>query len=156
MRALIPRSRVIAASLGHLRVEPGHVLLALLDDRDLVDGVLQSLDVSAERIRSNTLRLLGTTDPSVSADPDFSDEAASVFYHASSELLGLDPKKQAAKWAHAMRTRSKPVDDEICDAEHVLLGLIVSDEDSAHMLSELGLGYERVREAVRLATPGVS
>lgn len=151
-RAIIERARSIAASLGHGRVESAHLLLALLEDSELVEHVLEPLGVRTQRARAEARRLVGRGDAQPTQPIPFSRQALGARCVASAERLMLEPAKQEARWKQAMHDRRMPEYDEEVDAEHLLLGLIAEDEEIAHLLADLGADYDSVRNAVRSFT----
>ncbi len=150
----IRRSHGCAASLGHPRVEPAHLLLSLMEDRELVERVLEPLGVREESVRAAALRLLGAGDASQAERPRSSDEALRAQFAAYAELIELYPEEDAALWRRAIKTTNWTAEYSrlahwTVDAEHLLLGVIADDEQTARLLADQGADYESVRRLVR-------
>lgn len=148
------RSHSRAASLGHPRVEPPHLLLSLVEDRELVERVLKPLGVRPESLRAAALGLLGAGDASRAERPRSSDGARRAQCAAYAELTELDSEKDEVLWKRAMEASNWTAEYArlatwTVDAEHLLLGVIVADQETGRALADQGADYESVRELLR-------
>ena len=128
-RATLIRAEQHAARLGSTTVEPGHVLLALLDDHDTLAA--QALDL----LKADTADLRTTLD--TSQDPVSPHTAAPPLDTATRRLLET-ALTQALKLSH-----------NYVGTEHLLLALAYTHNDpTAQLLADRGVTYDRAREAV--------
>ncbi len=122
-------AREEAGALRHDEVRPEHILLGLLREEGTAARVLDSLGVTAERVRGQ----LG---------PGEAPEAAAVF-------VGYTPQTQKVlQLALGEEPTRRP---DAVGTEHLLLGLLGADEQT---LLDFGVEPDRIREEVRRAVRG--
>ncbi|MEY9928131.1 hypothetical protein ABH926_002765 [Catenulispora sp. GP43] len=128
-RATLLRAEQHAGRLGSTTVEPGHVLLAMLDDHDtLAAQALDLLKVDTAGLRA----ALGSPD-----------DAASP--RTISPLLGTP----ARRLLETALTQALKLNHNYVGTEHLLLALAHTPNDpAAQALADRGVSYERAREAV--------
>ncbi len=131
-RQVVIVAREEARGLGHGWIGTEHILLGLLreDDGGVAARVLRSVDVTAERARTEVVRLVG--DPGADPTPrqiPFTPRAKKVLELALREALGLG--------------------HNYIGPEHILLGLVSEDEGiAARVLLDFGADAEKVRDEV--------
>lgn len=99
-----------ARVLGHAYIGTEHILLGLLREGEGIAAyVLESLDVTADLVRAQVVRLAGTGDEVTTGQIPFSPRAKKVLEHAAAE--------------------SHVLDDHGCiGTEHILLGVVAVEE----------------------------
>jgi ATP-dependent Clp protease ATP-binding subunit ClpC len=120
---------------GHIGTE--HILLGLVRDREgLAAEVLESFDITLERVRGEVVRTVGVGNEAVVGQVPFTPNAKKVLELALREALTLGH--------HYIGT------------EHILLGLLATDDaPSARILRDFNADPEKIRSEVirRIATP---
>lgn len=138
VQALLAIAESIAAFLDHPAVEPEHLLMAMLSDRDGVGAiVMDNLGVNRKAFRALVEQSMADVYVNASsvADPAFSDRTRAVIRRMADESLRLGHTYQST--------------------EHLLLALM-SDESGevSRLLKEQGLTVESVtEETMRLLGP---
>jgi ATP-dependent Clp protease ATP-binding subunit ClpC len=135
-RQVVVLAQEEARTLKHNYIGTEHILLGLLREEDgLAARVLDSLDVTVERVRAQVVRIVGSGEQDTCGQIPFTPRAKKVLDLATSEALALGA-------------------DHI-GTEHILLGLAREGEGvAARILLDLGADRERVRDAVIRALPG--
>jgi len=125
-----------ARTLGHDYIGTEHILLGLLREQEgFAARVLESLDITAERVRAQVVRIVGSAEGVTSGQIPFTPRARKVLEHALHEALNL---------GH----------DHI-GTEHILLGLVAEDEGvAARILLDFDAEPKKIRtEVIRAAGP---
>ncbi len=122
----------LAAERGNPEIQPAHLLLALIDDREgIVAPVLQKTGVSLDNLRSQMEKVLGTF-PQVSGgaqQPQGSQAFLKVLEQAFQEASNFK--------------------DEYVSTEHLLLAIAQQKKDPAQLaLTAAGAGYDAILRAL--------
>ena len=128
-RATLVRAEQHAGRLGGTTVEPGHVLLAMLEDDDtLAVQALRRLDVDTSELH---------------AALDSPQDAA--FARTVAPPLGTP----ARRLLETALTQALKLNHNYVGTEHLLLALAYTHNDpAAQLLADRGVTYDRAREAV--------
>ncbi|WP_370376164.1 Clp protease N-terminal domain-containing protein [Catenulispora sp. GAS73] len=134
-RATLVRAEQHATRLGSGVVEPGHVLLAMLDDEDtLAVQALERLEVDTAGIRhalQGTV-LQGTQTP------------------APPRLVSTPLGTPARRLLETALVQALKLNHNYIGTEHLLLALAhTPDDPAAQLLADRGVTYDRAREAVQ-------
>ncbi len=129
-----------ARTLKHNYIGTEHILLGLLrEEEGLAARVLESLDITVERVRAQVVRIVGSGEEVVtSGQIPFTPRAKKILELALREALILD--------------------HNYIGTEHILLGLARESEGvAARVLLDFGAASERIRKEVirMLPDPGV-
>ncbi len=125
----VQKAQELAASKGHQRLEPMHLLVALLDgDQPVVRDLLKNLGVDPSRIARAAEEGLNSLPKVTGGEATTSPDLGRVLETAQSE-------------AEAMG-------DEYVTVEHLLLGLTKVKSKAQELLGALGVGEKDVRSAV--------
>jgi hypothetical protein len=129
-RATLVRAEEHAGRSGSAVVEPGHVLLAMLDDEDtLAVQALERLEVDTGEIRVALHGVASTTSPRTVSPP-----------------LGT-PARRLLETALIQAVK---LNHNYIGTEHLLLALAHTHSDpAAQLLADRGVTYDRAREAVQ-------
>ena len=127
-----------ALSLGHNYIGTEHILLGLLrEEEGLAARVLESLDITVERVRAQVVRIVGSGEEVTSGQIPFTPRAKKVLELALREALSLG--------------------HNYIGTEHILLGLVRENEGvAARILLDFDADAEKIRnEIIRmLSGPG--
>jgi ATP-dependent Clp protease ATP-binding subunit ClpC len=127
-----------AKTLKHNYIGTEHILLGLLREEDgLAARVLESLDITVERVRAQVIRIVGGGEEATGGQIPFTPRAKKVLELALREALSLG--------------------HNYIGTEHILLGLVREDEGvAARILLDFEADGEKIRnEVIRLlANPG--
>jgi ATP-dependent Clp protease ATP-binding subunit ClpC len=122
-----------ARTLGHNYIGTEHVLLGLLREEEGVAArVLESLDITVERVRAVLVRMVGSREEVTSGQIPFTPDAKQVLEIALREALDLG--------------------HNYIGTEHILLGLVRENEGvGARILLEFDANADKIRsEVIRL------
>lgn len=137
-RQVVVLAQEEARALKHNYIGTEHILLGLLrEEEGLAARVLDSIDVTAERVRAQVVRIVGSGDDVSSGQIPFTPRAKKVLELALREALSLG--------------------HNYIGTEHILLGLVRENEGvAARILLDFDADAERIRnEVIRmLAGPG--
>lgn len=126
--------------LRHAHIGTEHILLGLLrEEEGLAARVLESLDITVERVRAQVVRIVGSCEEVTSGQIPFTPRAIKVLELAPREALSLG--------------------HNYIGTEHILLGLVRENEGvAARILLDFDADSEKIRnEVVRmLVNPGRS
>ena len=129
-----------ARALGHNYIGTEHILLGLLREQDgLAAAVLESLDITMERVRTQVVRIVGSGQEITSGQIPFTPRAKKVLELALREALSLG--------------------HNYIDTEHVLLGVVRENDGVAvRVLLDFDADAEKIRnEVIRMLTgPGAA
>jgi ATP-dependent Clp protease ATP-binding subunit ClpC len=127
-RQVVVLAQEEARQLKHNYIGTEHILLGLLrEEEGLAARVLESLDITVERVRAQVVRIVGSGEEVTSGQIPFTPRAKKVLELALREALQL---------GHTY-----------IGTEHILLGLVREGEGiAAQVLVELGADLERVRQ----------
>jgi len=164
---LTPRAKKVielavdeARRLDHHYIGTEHVLLGLVREGEgVAAGVLESLGVSLEKVRAETVRVLAQLGPSASAVEDATESAEGT---GNGSEQGAQPGRgsgqghrfdkftdRARKVLTLAQEESTRFNHNYIGTEHLLLGLVREGEGvAAKILSNLGIELNRVRSAV--------
>ena len=122
-------------ALGHNYLGTEHILLGLLREHEgLGARILESLGITAERVRPQVVELVGTGEEVTSGQIPFTPRATKVLELALREALSLG--------------------NTSIGTEHLLLGLVTEkDGVAAHVLIGFGVDPEKIRDEVIRAGP---
>ncbi len=138
-RQVVVLAQEEARTLKHDYIGTEHILLGLLREQEgVAAGVLESLEITVERVRGQVLRIVGTGDAVISQIP-FTPRAKKVLELALREALNLG--------------------HNYIGTEHILLGLVRENEGLAsRILLDFDAGPDKLRrEVIRaLSRPGGS
>ena len=127
-----------ARALKHNYIGTEHILLGLLrEEEGLAARVLESLDITVERVRSQVVRIVGSGEEVTSGQIPFTPRAKKVLELALREALSLG--------------------HNYIGTEHILLGLVRENEGvAARILLDFDADAEKIRnEIIRmLSGPG--
>ena len=137
-RRVVVLAQEEARMLNHNYIGTEHILLGLLrEEEGLAARVLESLDITVERVRAQVVRIVGSGEEVTSGQIPFTPRAKKVLELALREALSLG--------------------HNYIGTEHILLGLVREGEGvAAQVLQKLGADLARVREAVVELIPGSS
>ena len=127
-----------ARTLKHNYIGTEHILLGLLrEEEGLAARVLESLDITVERVRAQVVRIVGSGEEVTSGQIPFTPRAKKVLELALREALSLG--------------------HNYIGTEHILLGLVRENEGvAARILLDFDADSEKIRnEVIRmLSGPG--
>ncbi len=127
-----------ARTLKHNYIGTEHILLGLLrEEEGLAARVLESLDITTERVRSQVVRIVGSGEEVTSGQIPFTPRAKKVLELALREALSLG--------------------HNYIGTEHILLGLVRENEGvAARILLDFDADSDKIRnEVIRmLSGPG--
>ncbi len=128
-RAALVRAEQHATRLGSGVVEPGHVLLAMLDDDTLAVQALERLEVDTAGIRNALQGVQAAAPPRLVSTP-----------------LGTP----ARRLLETALVQALKLNHNYIGTEHLLLALAhTPDDPAARLLADRGVTYDRAREAVQ-------
>ncbi len=137
-RQVVVLAQEEARTLKHNYIGTEHILLGLLGEQEgLAARVLESLDITVERVRNQVLRIVGSGEEVASGHVPFTPRVKQVFELALRETLSLGHNHVGT--------------------EHILLGLVRENEGvAARILLDFDADPEKVRnEVIRmLSAPG--
>jgi len=130
-RQALAEAQRLAAGRNHQRIEPEHLLVALLSDPEgVLYPVLHQIGPSPRAIRDRVEERL--------------DRIPKVY--AGTGEVGLSPATAALLERAAAEADS--LDDEYLSTEHLLLAMLEGDSDLARLLAEMGLDRDGVLGAL--------
>ncbi|MFZ0973417.1 MAG: Clp protease N-terminal domain-containing protein [Solirubrobacteraceae bacterium] len=135
-RQVVVLAQEEARTLRHDYIGTEHILLGLLREKEgLAAQVLESLDITAERVRAQVVRIVGSGEGVTSGQVPFTPRARKVLELALHEALNLG--------------------HDYIGTEHILLGLVAEDEGvAARILLDFDAEPKKIRnEVVRAAGP---
>jgi ATP-dependent Clp protease ATP-binding subunit ClpC len=129
-RQVVVLAQEEARTLKHDYIGTEHLLLGLVrEEHGLAARVLESLDITAERVRAHVVRIVGAGEELTSGQIPFTPRAKQVLELALREAMD--------------------VGHNYIGTEHILLGLVREDEDIAvGILLDFGADSETIRDAV--------
>jgi Clp amino terminal domain, pathogenicity island component len=137
-RQVVVLAQEEARTLKHNYIGTEHILLGLLrEEEGLAARVLESLDITVERVRAEVVRIVGSGEKVTSGQIPFTPRAKTVLELALREALSLD--------------------HNYIGTEHILLGLVRENEGvAARILLDSDADSEKIRnEVIRmLSGPG--
>src|ERR1700730_7300677 len=137
-RQVVVLAQEEARTLKHNYIGTEHILLRLLrEEEGLAAGVLESLDITVERVRGQVVRIVGSGEEVTSGQIPFTPRAKKVLELALREALSLG--------------------HNYIGTEHILLGLVRENEGvAARILLDFDADSEKIRnEVIRmLSGPG--
>src|SRR5690242_17300158 len=137
-RQVVVLAQEEARTLKHNYIGTEHILLGLLrEEEGLAARVLESLDITVERVRAQVVRIVGSGEEVTSGQIPFTPRAKKVLELALREALSLG--------------------HNYIGAEHILLGLVRENEGvAARILLDFDADSEKIRnEVIRmLSGPG--
>jgi ATP-dependent Clp protease ATP-binding subunit ClpA len=130
-RQVVVLAQEEARTLKHNYIGTEHILLGLLrEEEGLAARVLESLDITVERVRSKVVRIVGSGEEVTAGQIPFTPRAQRILGRADAESLSLG--------------------HEGVGTEHLLLALArETDGIAMRVLGEQGIGPDALREAVR-------
>ena len=137
-RQVVVLAQEEARTLKHNYIGTEHILLGLLrEEEGLAARVLESLDITTERVRSQVVRIVGSGEEVTSGQIPFTPRAKKVLELALREALSLG--------------------HNYIGTEHILLGLVRENEGvAARILLDFDADSDKIRnEVIRmLSGPG--
>jgi ATP-dependent Clp protease ATP-binding subunit ClpA len=129
-RQVVGLAQEEARTLKHNYIGTEHILLGLLREEDgLAARVLESLDITVERVRAQVVRIVGPGEQGTSSQIPFTPRAKKVLELALRE--------------------SRSLGHNHIDTEHILLGIARENEGVAmRVLLDLGVDAGRIRNEV--------
>lgn len=129
-RQVVVLAQEESRELKHGLIGTEHILLGLLrEEEGIAARVLESLDVSVERVRREVVRIVDYGEDETTVQIPFTPRAKKVFELAVREALSL-----GHNWI---------------GTEHILLGLVRENEGlAARILSDLDVDSEKVRNEI--------
>jgi ATP-dependent Clp protease ATP-binding subunit ClpA len=129
-------AQVEARGLRHNYIGTEHILLGLLrEEAGLAARVLESFEISVERVRDQVVRIVGCGEEVTGGSIPFTPRAKKVLELALREALSLG--------------------HNYIGPEHILLGLLGENEGvAAHILIDFGVESEKIRDEVLRRVPG--
>jgi ATP-dependent Clp protease ATP-binding subunit ClpC len=138
-RQVVVLAQEEARTLKHNYIGTEHILLGLLrEEEGLAARVLESLDITVERVRGQVVRIVGSGEEVTSGQIPFTPRAKKVLELALREALSLG--------------------HNYIGTEHILLGLVRENEGvAARILLDFDADSEKIRGGVirMLSEPGV-
>ncbi len=130
-RQVVVLAQEEARTLRHNYIGTEHILLGLLrEEEGLAARVLESLDITVERVRAQVVRIVGSGEEVTSGQIPFTPRAKRVLELALREALSLG--------------------HDYIGTEHILLGLVrENDGVAARILLDFGADSETIRREVR-------
>jgi Clp amino terminal domain, pathogenicity island component len=127
-RQVIVLAQEEARMLKHNYIGSEHILLGLLrEEEGLAARVLESLDITVERVRADVIRLVGSGDELTSGQIPFTPRAKKVLELSLNEALSLG--------------------HNYIGTEHILLGLVrVNDGVAARVLLDFAADADMIRD----------
>lgn len=158
---LTPRAKKVLALaadeaqyLDHDYIGTEHILLGLIREGEgIAAGVLESLGVSLERVRSSVLRVLGAAEGELPAPEPSRPDPRFRFRHRSdrpSSGGSFDRfTERARKVLTLAQEEAQRLNQNYIDTEHLFLGLLREGEGVAvKVLTNLGIELAKVSSAV--------
>ncbi|MHB8694297.1 MAG: UvrB/UvrC motif-containing protein [Solirubrobacteraceae bacterium] len=137
-RQVVVLAQEEARTLKHNYIGTEHILLGLLrEEKGLAARVLESLDITVERVRAQVVRIVGSGEEVTSGQIPFTPRAKKVLELAQREALSLG--------------------HDYIGTEHILLGIVRENEGvGARILLDFDADSEKIRnEVIRmLSGPG--
>jgi hypothetical protein len=135
-RQVVVLAQEEARALKHNYIGTEHILLGLLAEKDgLAARVLESLDITVERVREQVVRIVGSAEEVTSGQIPFTPRAKKVLELALREALSLG--------------------HNYIGTEHILLGLVRENEGvAARILLDFDADSEKIRNEVIRLLPG--
>ena len=136
-RQVVVLAQEEARTLKHNYIGTEHILLGLLrEEEGLAARVLESLDITVERVRAQVVRIVGSGEEVTSGQIPFTPRAKKVLELALREALSLG--------------------HNYIGTEHVLLGMVRENEGVAtRIMLDFGADAERIRnEVIRMLAGG--
>ena len=137
-RQVVVLAQEEARTLKHNYIGTEHILLGLLrEEEGLAARVLESLDISVERVRAQVVRIVGSGEEVTSGQIPFTPRAKKVLELALREALSLG--------------------HNYIGTEHILLGLVRENEGvAARILLDFDAAPQKIRDEVirMLSGPG--
>ena len=129
-RQVVVLAQEEARTLKHNYIGTEHILLGLLrEEEGLAARVLESLDITVERVRAQVVRIVGSGEEVTSGQIPFTPRAKKVLELALREALSLG--------------------HNYIGTEHILLGLVRENEGvAARILRQLDADAEKIRNEV--------
>ena len=129
-RQVVVLAQEEARILEHEYIGPEHILLGVLrEEEGLGARLLESLDITVERVRGQVVRLVGSGHQTAPGQIPFTHEAKKVLEHALPE--------------------AKALGHSYIGTEHILLGLVRENESVAtQIVRDLGVDSETIRTEV--------
>jgi ATP-dependent Clp protease ATP-binding subunit ClpC len=129
-RQVVVLAQEEARTLKHNYIGTEHILLGLLrEEEGLAARVLESLDITVERVRAQVVRIVGSGEEVTSGQIPFTPRAKKVLELALREALSLG--------------------HNYIGTEHILLGLVRENEGvAARILLDFDADAETIRESV--------
>ena len=122
-----------AAQRGNPAVEPAHLLVELIDDREgLARPLLQAVGADPDAVAVATSRLLGQL-PAASGANVAAPQASRSLHNVLSRA----------------ETEARDLTDEYVSTEHLLLALAAADSEAKNVLTGLGATAEALRAALK-------
>jgi ATP-dependent Clp protease ATP-binding subunit ClpC len=135
-RQVVVLAQEEARTLQHNYIGTEHILLGLLrEEEDLAARVLESLDLTVERVRAQVVRIVGSGEEVTPGQIPFTPRAKKVLELAMREALGLG--------------------HNYIGTEHILLALVSENEGvAARILLDFDADSEKIRNEVIRRLPG--
>ena len=152
---LTPRAKKVielavdeARRLNHHYIGTEHLLLGLVREGEgIAAGVLQSLGVNLEKVRTETIRTLSQMGTSAATMPESAPDASLHWRFPKSENYTLT--EQAGNVLSYAREEARRLEHDAVRPEHMLLGLVREANGlAARVLSEMGVDLVKARSAV--------
>jgi ATP-dependent Clp protease ATP-binding subunit ClpA len=152
---LTPRAKKVielavdeARRLGHHYIGTEHILLALVREGEgIAAGVLQSLGVNLEKVRTETIRTLSGIGTTTASTAETASDAPPVRHFPTYE--GYMLTEHAGSVLSYAREEAKRLQHDAVRPEHMLLALArEADGLAARLLSDMGVDLVKARAAV--------
>ena len=157
---LTPRAKKVidlaideAHRLNHQYVGTEHLLLGLVREREgIATGILESLGADPQKVRRQTLRILGLHDWWHTTDKEQTPqkiEVSQLKFTLGTTLSADQFTEQARKVLSLAQEEAQRFQHNYIGTEHLLLGLVCEgDGVAAKVLSNLGVELNKVRSAI--------
>src|SRR3989344_4693581 len=114
---------------NHLVLEPGHLLIALLDQKNgVVPTVLNKLEIKIELLKKTLLEILTGLPKSSSAE----------------NTIDMRVSPIMARILHQSEKEAENLKDDFISTEHLLLALIFVQSNVAILLQRIGVSYDAI------------
>src|SRR5213079_2188387 len=154
-RQVVVLAQEEARTLKHNYIGTEHILLGLLrEEEGLAARVLESLDITVERVRAQVVRIVGSGEEVTSGQIPFTPRAKKVLELARG-VNGIWPR--AKKVLELALREALSLGHNYIGTEHILLGLVRENEGvAARILLDFDADAEKIRnEIIRmLSGPG--
>lgn len=123
------KTLIKAREFGNQAIEPGHLLLSLLDDNDnIINTILSKIEVDKHNFESATLSIVNSYPKVEGGDPYFSANMQNIIQEAQKHKTSMQ--------------------DKFVSVEHLILALSESKDTIGQMMRDAGFKKDFVKKAI--------